>query len=64
MFMRGTGLQPAGPDLFIVTGIFHIPVPTVAAGELWNGIIQNSQRFVGGLQAYSEAGKIGISVAW
>lgn len=64
MFLANVTSQQIGERLFVSTGIFHIPVPDTTHGDLWNMVIQNSTRFIGGIKFYSESGDAAVDVQW
>lgn len=63
MFMSNVEVQLVTQDLFVLTGILHIPVPK-SGGELWNAVIQNSTRFVSHTTFIDAAGATSIDVHW
>lgn len=64
IFMSNIGILQISDDTYVLTGIFHIPVPTVQQGDLWNMAIMNSTRFVSKMNYCSHAGDIQIDVQW
>lgn len=64
MFLANFAATPLDDELFVFTGIFHIPVPDTHAGNEWNIVIQNSVRFVHAIQFVGENGNSTVDVAW
>lgn len=64
MFLANVSTNQLGDGLFVSTGIFHIPVPDARHGDEWGTAIQNSTRFVSGIQFYGEAGTATVAVSW
>lgn len=64
MFLALTGCQPAPDETVILTGYFHIPVPDVATGDLWNHVIQNSTRAVSSVAIFRPEGQLVIDFDW
>lgn len=64
LFLGAEGVQQVNHDMFILTGVFHIPVPSPAVGDLWGGVIQNSSRFVTRMGGQTDTGAFDISVTW
>lgn len=64
MFLANVSTNQLGDGLFVSTGIFHIPVPDARHGDEWGTAIQNSTRFVRGIQFYGEAGTATVEVSW
>jgi hypothetical protein len=64
MFLALTGCQPAPDDTVILTGYFHIPVPDVSSGDLWNRVIQNSIRAVSSFTISRPEGQLVIDFEW
>ncbi|MHB8408400.1 MAG: hypothetical protein ACYDHY_09980 [Acidiferrobacterales bacterium] len=64
IFLGISGNYLACGNLFALTGIFHIPVPNVGHGNLWNRAIQNSLRFVSELTFLTPGKTHDIRVEW
>lgn len=64
MFLCNFACQQATDDLFILMGIFHIPVPDKRQGDLWNRAIQNSSRFINRMAFISGESTVNINVEW
>lgn len=51
-------------DIYILTGIFQIPVPSLDIGHDWNAAIQNSTRFTERTTLVTESGTVTINARW
>lgn len=47
-----------------LTGVFHIPVPSIEAGQRWTSIIPNAAHFVEGFYLSTDRGAIPLEVTW
>lgn len=50
--------------VFILTGIFQIPVPSISAGAAWNHAVQNSTRFTAATTLISDRGITKVTARW
>lgn len=64
MFMGDIECRDADEDLYVLTGIFHIPVPDIKQSSLWDGAILNSTRFVEAITFVMDGGSHTVSVRW
>lgn len=56
--------QKINDDLFVLTGIFSIPVPNAAYSKAWNHVIQNSTRFFNQSSLVAKDWQLDIEVGW
>ncbi|CRY84161.1 hypothetical protein [Yersinia intermedia] len=49
MYMGPIDITPIAENMWLVTGIIYIPVPTIKIGDDWNRVIQNKVSMVSGL---------------
>ena len=64
IFLSDFETQQLGPNIFVSGGIFHIPVPNTAHGDLWDSVIQNSIRFVDSIKFHWPSGITSVEVQW
>lgn len=64
MFLANVATTELGDGLFVSTGIFSIPVPDACSGNGWNMAIQNSMRFIHGIQFAEANGNTTVAVEW
>ena len=64
MYLAYVNCQKIRNGLFVLSGIFYIPVQDRIYGDLWNGIIQNSIRFVGGMTFVMGPSSIEVQADW
>lgn len=46
MFLAVQGCMEVDPGVYVISGVFQIPVADLQHGQAWAGVIQNSSRFV------------------
>lgn len=56
LYLGVEGAQKITEDAFLIAGVFHIPVPSDAAGTFWAKLIPNAMRFKAGLSDYTDNG--------
>ncbi len=64
MFFSINGCQRISNALVVLFGVFFIPTPDEDSGKLWNSAIQNSTRFLSGLDIHEGSSVINIEVEW
>ena len=64
MFLTNVASKQLAPGLFVLTGIFQIAVPSARHGNLWSSAIQNSARFISGINIYGTGGPTAVEVEW
>lgn len=64
MFLTNIVATRLDDGLFVLTGIFLIPVPDMRSSEEWDMAIQNSMRFVDKVQFAGENGGSTVVVEW
>jgi hypothetical protein len=64
MFLSNISRQRISEELFLLTGIFHIPVPDRQQGAMWDSVILNSTRFVEGMSFYGKDCITQVNVEW
>lgn len=64
MFLSDVTTTQLDDELFVSAGVFHIPVPDTRAGNEWGAVIQNSTRFISGIQFHVENGNSTVDVEW
>ena len=64
LFLQDFETQQLNQNIFASVGIFHIPVPSAAHGELWDSAIQNSIRFIDAVQFLWPSGITTVEVQW
>lgn len=64
LFLSIFGHQSIGEGLFLMTGVFHIPVPDVKTGQRWTSIIPNASHFIKELHFSSNIGTISLEITW
>lgn len=64
LFLTNIDTQQLGPNIFVSTGIFQIPAPNNAQGDLWDSSIQNSCRFIDAIQFHWPSGITTVDVQW
>lgn len=64
MFLTNIIATRLDDGLFVLTGLFLIPVPDAHSGNEWDVAIQNSMRFVEKIQFAEEYGSSSVVVEW
>lgn len=64
MFLSRCCTTRLGSRLFVSTGILHIPVPNNDCGDNWGAAVQNSERFIYGIQFCGPDGNTEVEVEW
>lgn len=64
MYIGVDGITKCAEDLWMITGIFHIPENVSLMGKKWSKIIPNSICSQDGIRLYTEDGKIDIVINW
>lgn len=64
MFLTGATCQKISDELFVLTGVFHIPVADSNYGDLWCSVIQNANKFVSRASFHLPKKTIEIQINW
>lgn len=64
IFLTNVDCQKISDELFVLKGVFKIPVPDAQHGDLWSAAIQNSSRFVSTLTFCMESSAVDVKVDW
>ena len=64
IFLLDAASQKVSNTLFLLTGVFRVPVPTVEQCDKWNRAIQNSSHFISGTTIILDDEQINVTAEW
>jgi hypothetical protein len=64
LFMGPIDIEQIADDMWLVTGIVHIPVPSKNIGKMWNSVIQNNISVVEEMTIYNKIGEYKLGFQW